>query len=133
MTLVQCTVIYVSERFASTRPLPPYFPLPSPLPACLLPSLPSFLSPLFVTIYLPSLLPSSPIYPADSGGVKGPSSLPTDMADFELPSYDDVVEDDEPVIDENERIARQEEEDARIAKELFEKEKQSRLAEVSCN
>lgn len=52
------------------------------------------------------------------------------MVDFELPSYDDVVE-DEPVMDENERIARQEEEDARIAKELFEKEQQSSLAEVS--
>ena len=77
-------------------------------------------------------LPSSPLYLADGGsGVKGPSSLPTDMADFELPSYDDIVEDDEPVLDENERIARQEEEDARIAKELFEKEQQSRLAEVS--
>ena len=63
----------------------------------------------------------------------GPSSLPADMADFELPSYDDLVGDspeDEPVMDENERIALQEQEDARIAQELFEKERQATLAEV---
>ena len=55
------------------------------------------------------------------------------MADYELPAYDDIVEDDpddEPVMDENERIARQEEEDARIAKELFEKEQKASQAEV---
>lgn len=57
----------------------------------------------------------------------------SDMADFELPSYNDIVDNglDEPAIDENERIARQEEEDARMAKELFEKEQQTSLAEVS--
>ena len=66
------------------------------------------------------------------GGRDGPaSSRPSnDMADYELPSYDDIV-DDEPVMDENERIARQEEEDARIAKELFEKEQKASQAEVS--
>ena len=54
------------------------------------------------------------------------------MADFELPSYDDVVDDgpDEPVMDENERIALQEEEDARIAQELFKKEQETSMAEV---
>ena len=70
------------------------------------------------------------------GGVRGggPASPPSsDMADYELPAYDDIVDDgsDEPVMDENERIARQEEEDARIAKELFEKEQKTTLAEVS--
>ena len=67
--------------------------------------------------------------------VDGPaSSLPSnDLADYELPAYDDIVDDDldEPVMDENERIARQEEEDARIAKELFEKEQKASQAEVS--
>jgi hypothetical protein len=59
------------------------------------------------------------------------------MADYELPAYDDIVEgdpgddDEEPVMDENERVARQEEEDARIAKELFEKEQKATQAEVT--
>ena len=55
------------------------------------------------------------------------------MSEFQLPSYDDVVDDEEeePVLDENERIARQEAEDARVAQELFAKEQQSTLAEVS--
>lgn len=70
------------------------------------------------------------------GGARGDgpaSSLPSnDLADYELPAYDDIVVDDleEPVMDENERIARQEEEDARIAKELFEKEQKASQAEV---
>ena len=76
-----------------------------------------------------SLSLSLSLVPANGSG-RDPSSPPTDLADFELPSYDDIVE-DEPVLDENERIARQEEEDARIAKELFEQEQQSTLAEVS--
>ena len=77
------------------------------------------------------------VFPSIGGRVRndGPtSSRPSnDMADYELPSYDDIVDDDleEPVMDENERIARQEEEDARIAKELFEKEQKASQAEVN--
>lgn len=66
--------------------------------------------------------------------ISSPAPPSNDMADYELPAYDDIVEDDpddEPVMDENERIARQEEEDARIAKELFEKEQKASQAEVS--
>ena len=62
----------------------------------------------------------------------GPASVRADFADFELPAYDDVVVDDgpdEPVLDENERIALQEEEDARIAQELFKKEQETSMAE----
>ena len=62
-----------------------------------------------------------------------PTSPPsTSLSDYELPAYNDCVEieEDEPVMDENERIALQEEEDERLAREMFEAEQKRIQTEV---
>ena len=79
----------------------------------------------------PSSLPPSPrVSPLVSS--PPPSAV-------ELPSYDQVMpdggggggdDDDEPVMDENERIALQEQEDERMAREMFEREQGGSSSEV---